>query len=67
MLVRINIEPRWTIDHHEALIVIDDGELEGLDPAERLEVLRSFAEEYVNEECPWGFEEATDEEESTWR
>lgn len=51
--IRIYIEPSWDWQGHEGVIEVDD---ESTDD----EVIQ-IAEEWVQEQCPWGWEEIEDE------
>jgi len=61
--VRVNIEPRWTSDHHSEVIEIEAERLAGMDDDQRSQAIFEAAEDYVNDECSWGFQVLGPEEE----
>ena len=54
--ISVAIEPRWTYDRHQGEIEIEEREVAGMTPEQRDAYINVVAADYVNEECPWGWQ-----------
>jgi hypothetical protein len=61
MKIEVTIEPSWTTDHKTMIVEIPDGELEGMTDGQQQEWLQTYAAEAVNNACPWGWEEVSED------